>query len=146
MKKPLFAMATAAAVCLFSPSLSASQIEGSWLTGDGAIVQIRPCSDGLCGKLVDFPPPAGEVKEKITDRYNEDKSKRNRKVLGINVLWNMAPVDDTTWAGMVYDPKRGLSAKATLELQKNGKLTLTGCKKVVVDICMSEDWVRSASR
>ncbi|MDD7910724.1 DUF2147 domain-containing protein [Pseudovibrio exalbescens] len=125
---------------------SASQIQGPWLTGDGAIVQIRPCSNGLCGKLVDFPPPPGEVKEEITDRNNEDKSKRDRKVLGINVIWGMSPVNETKWAGMVYDPKRGLSAKATLELLENGKLKLTGCKKVVVDVCKSEDWIRSASK
>ncbi|MTI16342.1 DUF2147 domain-containing protein [Rhodobacteraceae bacterium RKSG542] len=132
-----------AAGLLASGGEAAASIEGRWITDDKATVQIKPCNDGLCAELLDFPPPNGEIMEQVTDRNNEDESKRNRKVLGINVLWGLKPVSTDKWAGMVYDPKRGMAVPATLKLQTNGKLTLTGCKKVVVNICKSEDWIRA---
>ncbi len=117
-------------------------IQGKWITADNATVVVAPCSGGLCGKVVKFQVPEGQDMATVKDVNNEDKSKRGRNVLGLDILYNLKPAGDNTWKGNVYDPNRGMDAAATVTLEQNGQLKLTGCKTVLVEVCKSENWRR----
>ncbi|ADZ71023.1 DUF2147 domain-containing protein [Polymorphum gilvum] len=124
-----------------TPARAAPDIAGDWLTPEGAVVRIEACGGAPCGRLVRFRPPPGLTMETTRDANNRDASKRARKVLGLTVLWQLAPAGDI-WRGRTYDPRRGFSAVATLTAADRGRLTVRGCVRVLVELCESETWTR----
>ncbi|MEQ8371490.1 MAG: DUF2147 domain-containing protein [Roseibium aggregatum] len=122
-------------------AIAAPDINGKWLTPAGAVIQIQKCGKVPCGKIVRFPAPKGYSMENTPDLNNKDESKRKRKVLGLTVLWRMAPQKDG-WKGRVYDPRRGFSADATLRPKNASALEVQGCVRVVFNVCEKETWRR----
>ena len=123
MPIPLFALLLAA-----SPGLI-----GDWVTADhSALVRIAPCGERLCGRIVrvlDRGVPA-------TDAHNPDAGRRHRPLVGLTVLSGFS----TSGAdGRAYNPRNGRSYRATLRLNANGSLRVTGC---IAIICRSEVWTR----
>ena len=76
------------------------------------------------------------------DLNNRDKSKRNRKVLGLKVLFRMKHSGNSL-TGRVYDPRRGISAKATVTQSSASTLTVKGCVRVLFEMCEKETWRRA---
>ncbi|MTH95325.1 DUF2147 domain-containing protein [Roseibium sp. RKSG952] len=124
-----------------SPAQSAPDISGKWRTKADAVVEISTCGSALCGKLVSFPAPKGETEATATDANNRDASKRNRKLLGLKILWQLKP-DGDAWSGRIYDPRRGFSAAATVTTPRAGQLNIKGCVKAVVNVCKNEVWTK----
>ncbi len=117
-------------------------IFGEWVTPAEGRVRIGPCGEAPCGLLVGFPPPPGHTVRTTRDVNNRDRSRRDRPLLGIRVLWNLAG-DGETWRGRAYDPRRGISAPVTARLAPGGELRLRGCIRVVVELCETEVWRRA---
>jgi uncharacterized protein (DUF2147 family) len=122
-------------------AFAAPDINGKWQTPAGAVIQIENCGKVPCGKIVRFPAPKGYSMENTPDLNNNDASKRNRKVLGLKVLWRLAPEKDS-WKGRVYDPRRGFSANATVRRKNASNLEVQGCVRVVFNVCEKETWRR----
>lgn len=120
---------------------AAPDINGKWKTPAGAVIQIEKCGKVPCGKIVRFPAPKGHSMETTPDLNNKDESKRKRKVLGLTVLWRLAPQKDS-WKGRVYDPRRGFSADATVRRKNASALEVQGCVRVVFNMCEKETWRR----
>ncbi|MES0808090.1 DUF2147 domain-containing protein [Roseibium sp. SCPC15] len=121
---------------------AAPDITGKWRTPDGAIVQISQCGSAPCGKIVKFTPPAGKSMATTVDANNKDATKRNRKILGLTVLWRMKP-NGEAWLGRVYDPRRGFSANATVRKKGGTMLEIQGCVRVVFNVCENEIWQKA---
>ncbi|ASP36555.1 DUF2147 domain-containing protein [Labrenzia sp. VG12] len=131
---PLLAAATANAS-------AAPDINGTWKTPAGALVEIKACGNEPCGRIVDFPAPKGYTVQSTPDLNNKDESKRSRKILGLKVLWRLKPASNS-WKGRAYDPRRGFSANATVRKTNANTLEVQGCVRVVFNVCEKETWRR----
>jgi uncharacterized protein (DUF2147 family) len=138
----LAAVGAASAVLLsVAPAKAQNAFYGDWKTPAGATVRIERCGSSHCGRLIRFRPPPGYTMQNTLDTENRDASKRGRKVLGLNILYRLKPAGDTL-KGRAYDPRRGISANATVSVASPNALTVKGCLRVVVRLCEKETWRR----
>src|SRR3954471_4469281 len=123
-----------AAMLIAAPAHAAAPVTGAWLTDDrDGIVEIAPCGDKICGRLVKSLVP---IKGPPFDRYNPDPALRNRPIIGLPVLLALVQ-DDQVWRGQIYDPRRGRHYKATVERIAADKLKVRGCISI---ICRTIMW------
>ncbi|NWK98881.1 DUF2147 domain-containing protein [Sphingobium lactosutens] len=113
-------------------------VEGVWLTDDRkGVVQIAPCGDQICGRIVRVLDKGPGVP--ATDINNPDPGLRQQPIVGLRTLWGFTR-DGAVWKnGRAYDPKSGRSYRATLQLDPDGSLKVTGC---VMFLCRSRRWTR----
>lgn len=135
------AILAASLLPIVSPVQAQNAFHGDWKTPAGATVRIERCGSSHCGRLIRFRPPPGYTMQNTLDTENRDASKRGRKVLGLNILYRLKPAGDTL-KGRAYDPRRGISANATVSLASSNALTVKGCLRVVVQLCERETWRR----
>lgn len=104
------------------------------------MVTIAPCATGICGTLTRVLARGSNVP--TTDINNPDPRLRGRSLVGVQILSGLKR-QSTGWrGGTVYDPKSGRSYKASLTLDPDGALTVTGCLFI---ICRSQRWTRIRS-
>lgn len=112
-----FLNAAAIAFCFLSSAALAASPEGNWLSEDGGTkVHISTCGGNkLCARLVwlDHPidPATGKPK---TDKLNPDPAKRERPLIGLEVVHALAPSGPNTWSGLIYNADDGRTYKANL--------------------------------
>ena len=127
----LFAVPASAAAPAPAP------ITGRWKTDDGkGVVVMAPCGAKMCGKverLLIKQPAGGQL-----DERNPDKQKRDRKVEGLQIYWDLAPDGQHGWKGQGYSPEDGRYYKAHLRANGN-KLTMKGCVSV---FCRTVTWTK----
>jgi uncharacterized protein (DUF2147 family) len=129
----------------FTPSLAADP-SGTWLTeGGAATVRIASCGAELCGTIIALKEPndpaTGRPK---TDKNNPDASKRNRPVVGIQIVFGMKPSGTADkWSGQVYNAEDGKTYSGSITLQGARNLKLEGCVLGGL-ICKSQTWTRSS--
>ncbi|WP_034995361.1 DUF2147 domain-containing protein [Beijerinckia mobilis] len=110
---------------------------GQWRVADGsAIVQIKKCGGNFCGYVVSTRDPAGK------DVKNPDPAKRNRSVLGIEVLFALKPSGDNVWKGFSYNADDGLTYTATVTMTGDNSLKIEGCVPNG-GMCGRETWSRA---
>ena len=120
----------------------ASDLHGLWQTPKGAIIKISQCGAAMCGQVQSFKPPKGQRQQDTLDLRNHQTAKRSRKVLGLKVLWNIKTTGENKWQAEGYDPRRGFQVNVNIHLLPSGLLKMTGCKKVILNICESVIWRR----
>ena len=122
-----------------SATAAASPLEGLWRTDDGkALVRIAACGQRMCGTIARVLDTSPDVPR--TDVNNPDPNRRNRPLVGTQILSGFAG-GPTEWkGGRAYDPKSGSSYKSSLRLNADGSLRVTGC---VLFICQSKRWTRA---
>ena len=101
---------------------------GVWFddTGRGA-VEIMPCGDQLCGRIVWLKDPNSPEGQPLTDALNPDPRKRNRPICGLQVIGDLQLQPDGTWDhGWVYDPKEGKSYDVEISLRSPDHLQVKG--------------------
>ncbi len=112
-----------------SPAPSnAPPLAGVWLDdkGDGAI-EIIPCADRLCGRIVWLKSPNDKTGRPMTDGYNPETTKRKRPICGLFVIGDLKRMPSGAWdAGWIYDPKEGKSYDVELKLRSTDQLQVTG--------------------
>ena len=130
----------AASLALFALPASAQQsgVMGTWLTASGvAQVKIGPCSDpgagALCGFVVGLINPKGPdgkvvAPQEATDFRNADAKLRERKVIGMPLIWGFRKSSDPNAFedGHIYNGENGKTYNANISLQPDGKLRLRG--------------------
>lgn len=97
------------------PQKNASIIEGVWLTQKkekNAKIQISRCSGDAskyCGKIVWLESPTYEDGTQKVDRNNRDTSKRDRPLMGLNLLTNFDEIEKNKFwdNGKIYNPEDG---------------------------------------
>ena len=121
-----------------APSMAAAPapIAGRWKTDDGkAVVVMAACGNKMCGRvdrLLIKQPAGGQL-----DERNPDKAKRDRKVTGLQIYWDLVPHGDG-WKGEGYSPEDGRYYKAHLRVN-GGKMTMKGCVSV---FCRTVTWTK----
>lgn len=114
-----------------SPAASAAPTHpeaGVWIddTGKGA-VEIAPCGEKLCGKIVWLDQPFTKKGTPVVDDLNPNKSLRNQPVCGLQVIGELARQGDGSWdAGWVYDPKTGERYDLAIKMKSADHLAVTG--------------------
>ena len=130
-----------AAIYLASMALSlslagharAQSIDGTWLSQSGETrVRIAPCGGSRCGTIV-WTKTAGK------DEKNPDQSKRNRDLIGVQMMFGMQTTADG-WSGSLYDYTSGNVYQGKMKLNGNA-LELSGCVMGGL-ICRSQTWTR----
>ena len=125
---------------IFSVNLSSEEgIFGYWLTS-GSIVKIEKCNNSICGEIATVFTEEGVDPESILDENNKDKSKRERPIVGINILsdFSIEKSDQKIFkGGKIYDPRSGNTYKSNLYLNEDGTLKVEGC---LAFICDGEEW------
>ncbi len=137
MFRPAFA-----AMLLLTPlsaAAAAPAVAGRWLTDDGsAVVEIAACGQQMCGRIARVLATGPDVPR--TDVNNPDRARRTRPLVGLPILWGFAPGAKAWEDGTAYDPKTGNSYDASLKLNADGSLRVTGC---VLVVCRSKRWTRT---
>ncbi|WP_417673480.1 DUF2147 domain-containing protein [Roseibium sp.] len=97
---------------------------GVWLHANKRIrVQIFPCGDRLCGKIVWFRWPNDAQGLPLVDFKNGNPALRSRPLLGLTVLRNLRHTGKNTWTGgRIYNPDDGMDYKAKMSIQGNSTL------------------------
>ena len=106
----------------------ASAILGRWYTdGDESIVEIYNCGESYCGKIVWLQEPLDpETGEEKKDTYNPDESMRERKIIGMDIVWGFKSGRGKSWGGgKIYDPESGKTYSCKAKLKKD-KLNIRG--------------------
>jgi uncharacterized protein (DUF2147 family) len=124
------------------PALAADPL-GTWYTeGKESQVRITNCSDALCGSLVWLKEPndpkSGMPK---TDKENADASKRNRPLLGVQIVLGLKPSNPDQWKGEVYNAKDGNTYTGFFTITGPDTAELKGC--AFGFICKSQIWTRA---
>lgn len=137
--------APALALALWGGSTLASFADpiGTWLTEEGkATVRVEDCGGALCATILSLREPndAKSGKPK-TDNNNVDASKRNRPIVGLQILMALRPQGANKWVGQIYNPEDGKTYDANVVLENAGVLKVQGC---VLFICETRTWRRKS--
>ena len=109
-------------------------ISGNWISAEGkALVQIGPCGQATCGRIVRILKP--DPTKPTTDVNNPDKALRNRPIVGMVFLTGFRP-DDDRWRGRIYDPQSGKSYRSEL-IREGDRLKVKGC---IGPFCRTQTW------
>ena len=103
---------------------------GLWYAEGGAAeVEIRACSDGLCGRVVWLRSPIGDNGCELHDDKNPDPAARGKPLIGLVVLHGLKQLDaeGRQWAGgTIYDPVSGRTYWCNARLDSDDRLFLRG--------------------
>jgi len=139
-------MFIAGTICLATGPARAADLAGVWLTADGeSEIEIAPCEDAFCGKILQILKPHNGQNGPSTDVNNPDPSLRDQPILGLTILTGLKPSGDPDeWKGKVYNPDDGKTYDVTLALKHGGDmLKVTGCLAYI--LCDSQKWTRVPS-
>jgi uncharacterized protein (DUF2147 family) len=97
---------------------------GVWLHDNKRIeIEITPCGEKLCGKLVWFKWPNDAQGLPLVDLNNPDAAMRVRPLLGLVVLDGLRRTGANTWEdGNIYNPDDGATYTASMSIQDDGSL------------------------
>jgi uncharacterized protein (DUF2147 family) len=107
----------------------AELICGKWESTDkNLIVQVYKEGGKFSGKIIWYSDTGGKPMDYGTDKRNPDPKLRNRKILGMNVLHDMAYNASTnSWEdGVIYESKNGREWNASIYIDKSGMLKVKG--------------------
>ncbi len=116
-------------VCVQSVALAASPVGLWYAEGGAAEVEIRPCPDGLCGRIVWLRSPISDDGCELRDDKNPDAAARTKTIVGLEILRGLRPDDEeaTQWAGgTIYDPTGGRTYSCNARLDGGDRLLLRG--------------------
>jgi uncharacterized protein (DUF2147 family) len=123
MRKPLFVMLVCVALFMTATAHAseADAILGQWFTdGNESIVEIYKCNESYCGKIIWIKEPKNADGTEKTDSKNLDVSKRGRKVLGMDIVWDFQYKNKNAWSmGNIYDPKSGKTYSCSAKIEKD---------------------------
>jgi len=123
-------MLSAAAVWAADPK----SVVGFWHTeGNKAKVEIFPCGEKLCGKIVWLKdasitdPKEGTVGTPKLDNNNPVAELKRRPRLGILLMEGFLPSGENSWdRGTIYDPENGKTYKCKMKMTSQQSLEVRG--------------------
>jgi|SRR5271165_1258937 len=113
---------------------------GTWLTEGGkATMRVTDCGGALCASIVSIKEPNDAQGRPKLDANNIDASKRNRPVVGVQIMTGLRPQGANKWAGQAYNPEDGKTYDVTVTLENANILKVQGC---VLFFCQTNTWTR----
>ena len=131
MHGPLLPIAAAMAAALLLAAVPSRAQQspplGQWLTETKrGVVEVYPCADKLCGRLVWLIEPIRRGAPAVDDK-NPEPALRNRPLCGLTMLGDFHQEDATHWDdGWIYDPDSGKTYHATMTLESGNALRVRG--------------------
>ena len=120
MKKIIVLLVVLATVT--SAAVAQDEIKGVWLTQEGnSKIEIYQKGDGYYGKIVWLERSTDRNGNVLTDRNSSDNLLRNRPLMGIDLLEDLA-YKKGNWTGRIYAPKRGETMDVVLSLANVNEL------------------------
>jgi uncharacterized protein (DUF2147 family) len=124
--------------CLSSTALAAD-VTGDWFVAEKtAVIRVLPCGGtGMCGYIgwtKNAPPGA-------TDKNNPDPAKRNRPVIGLQMLTMKAAAAKNRYEGEIYNGEEGKVYTGSIQLVNDMTLRIEGC--VLGFLCGGQNWTRA---
>jgi uncharacterized protein (DUF2147 family) len=125
-------------------------IVGKWWNQEKeAQIEIYVCEGKYCGKIArlkqpNYPAddPKGMGGKPRIDRENPDPSKRERPILGMNLLWGFTYSGGNRWEdGQIYDPREGKTYKCKMTLETPDHLKVRGFIGISL-IGKTNEWTR----
>jgi len=105
---------------------SADDAFGVWRHPDnGSNVEMYKCGDGLCAKIVRTTD--GQKK----DEKNPDTAKRNRPIIGLQIMTGAKKVTANQWKGALYNRECGGTYTGTLTVKTKDTIDLQGCTAAI---------------
>ena len=138
MLKRAFAALALAAIWIV-PALA--DPAGLWLDKDGWTIRIQSCGPDLCAVIASVKPPLDPATGRPwTDKNNADAAKRNRPLIGLEVLTAMRLSAPRKWSGQLYDADRGQTFSGNLLETGQDTIRIEGCMLGI--ICGGEELQR----
>lgn len=118
---------------------------GLWLTENKrAIIEIGPCGEKACGKIVWMAEPLTADGQPKVDAKNEDPALQSRPICGLPLIGDFERSGPGAWDdGFIYSPQEGETYTAYLEAQPDGTLKLRGYIGLPI-LGKSQIWTREA--
>jgi uncharacterized protein (DUF2147 family) len=131
------------AMSIAGHSQESTPLDGESLTNDGSSkVRFDPCEGGSCGRIVWLREPVDpETRQPRRDANNENAALRDRPLIGLPLMVNLAPDGPANWSGSLYNPRDGRTYRGSVRRLDANRLELSGC--VLAVICKRETWTRS---
>ena len=109
-----------------APAVESPTPVGEWLHANQRIkIQIEPCRDLLCGKIIWFKWPNDAQGLPLVDLKNADPALQARPLLGLTVLHGLRRAAKNKWEdGYVYNPDDGENYRANMTIQNDGTLRI----------------------
>lgn len=127
-----------AALCAFAlpaHAQDASKVAGIWQSQSGITrVKVTPCGTGLCGVVVWQKNPSKDV-------HNPDPAKRERPVVGLQLVSNMKPVGPDEWRGSIYNYEDGQTYHGKVKVIGGNSIQIGGCVMGGM-LCQSKTWTK----
>jgi uncharacterized protein (DUF2147 family) len=138
LRAPLLAIVLVGASTIASYAVDPT---GTWLTDESkAMVRVSDCGGALCASIVSLKEPNDpQTGRPKTDANNVDASKRNRPIVGVQILMGLRPQGANKWSGQVYNPEDGKTYDATVVMEGANVLKVQGC---VLFLCETKTWTR----
>lgn len=93
---------------------------GRWLTEDGSgVIEIAPCGDGLCGRIVGQTELRNERGNPIVDTHGVP-------VCDLIILRGTKKDETGRWAGVITNPDDGANWRCEFWVGSNGSLRMRG--------------------
>ena len=138
--KRLALAAISSAVLVTSGGTGLTSPVGSWRAKDGAIVRISPCGRNMCGFIAQSSPRIDPATGRpMTDKNNIDPAKRNRPLVGVQVLISMQPSGPGKWVGRLYNDDDGGTYSGNLIEVDQSSIRIEGCS---VGVCSGDTLTR----
>ncbi len=105
-----------------------SNVQGVWLDakGEGA-VEIGPCGEKLCGKIVWVKDPNDKTGKPLVDAYNPEPAKQKRPICGLPIIGDLKRQPNGSWdTGWIYDPNEGKSYDLEVTAKSGDRLQIKG--------------------
>ncbi len=130
----------AAALALILVSTDPTDVTGYWLTPDGDTVEVYPCGESVCGRIVASPDidPAGEP---VVDENNPDPALRDREILGMVFIEGFEKSRKGWRKGTIYDPRDGKTYRSAMSRDED-TLNVKGC---VGPFCRTLTWTQTSA-
>lgn len=114
---------------------AAANVAGIWQSQSGVTrVRVSPCGAGLCGHVVWQKSPQKDV-------HNPDPAKRERPVVGLQLVSNMKQVGPNEWKGSIYNYEDGQTYSGNVKVVNGNAIEIGGCVMGGV-ICQSKTWTK----
>lgn len=123
--------------------LPADPAHGLWLTeNEKAIVEIAPCGDETCGRMVWVANPVDERGAPKRDAKNADDGNRDRSLCGLELVGGLHRAGEGAWGdGWLYNPRDGATYSAELRALSPERLEVRGYLGLPV-LGQSQVWTR----
>jgi uncharacterized protein (DUF2147 family) len=122
-------VAAVAVLIGFGPAHAADpKVLGIWLDakGEGA-VEIGPCGEKLCGRIVWVKDPLDKAGKPLVDHYNPEPAKKKRPICGLPIIGDLKRQPDGSWdTGWIYDPNEGKSYDLEVSAKPGDRLQIKG--------------------